>query len=96
MRAIHQKIADAYFQSGDVYIAPKVSVKTTNDGQFRGVYYCDKLAAAREFGGKGGYIVKQPLWDSHTAMGYYRALFCNDEIRKVKGEVKLPDGIKLV
>ena len=96
MRVIHQKIADAVFGSGEVKIAPKVSVKDTNDGNFRGVYYCDRLCAAREKGGRGGYIINQDRWDSPTAMGYYRALFGTDEIRKVKGEVKLPDGITLL
>ena len=96
MRAIHQKIADAVFGSGEVKIAPKVSVKDTNDGNFCGVYYCERLCAAREKGGRGGYIIEQDRWDSPTAMGYYRALFDTNEIRKVKGEVKLPDGITLL
>lgn len=95
MRVIHQKIADAVFGNGEVKIAPKVSVKDSDDGKFRGLYYCGKPCAARIKGERGGYIIEQPQWDSPTAMGYYRALFGTDEIRKVKGEVKLPDGIFL-
>lgn len=96
MRVVHQKIADAVFGSGEVKIAPKVSVRDTNDGKFHGIYYCGLLCAAREKGERGGYIIEQDGWDSPTAMGYYRALFDTNEIRKVKGEVKLPDGITLL
>ena len=96
MRVIHQKIADAVFGSVEVKISPKVSVKDTNDGKFRGVYYCDRLCAAREKGERGGYIINQDRWNSPTAMGYYRALFGTNEIRKVNGKVKLPDGITLL
>lgn len=41
-------------------------------------------------------IVKQPLWTSQTAMGYYRAFFDRDDIRVVKGEFTAPDCIQVV
>ena len=95
MRVIHQKIADAVFSNGRVNISPKVFVIDMNDGTTRGLFYGGHLCAAREKCKQGGYIINQDRWDSPTAMGYYRALFDTNEIRKVNGEVKLPDGITL-
>lgn len=99
MKQIHENILDAYYgiycgYGNGAKISPKVKVKPTHYG-YAGLFYCGNLIAERK--GADGFIYKVPMFDSATAMGYYRAFFNVDKtlLGKKGGKVFVPDWIEL-
>lgn len=105
MRKIHFDICDAFrcvAETGrQIKVAPKVVVTTTDvENDIIGLYYNGRLCATRKAFQTEleGSIYKGYMWDSPTAMGYYRAFFglTKKELGKKGGVVFTPSSIALL